>query len=61
MEREFETELARKLFFEVSALIDVSKIRRRYISEKYIWKLWKKVYRENRGVTRFFILPGDLS
>ncbi len=57
MNREFETEFARQLFFEVSALIDVNKIKRRYISEKYIWKLWRKVYRENRGVTRFFILP----
>ena len=60
IEREFETDFAKKLFCEVSALIDVNKIKRRYISEKYIWKLWKRVYRENRGVTRFFVLPKDL-
>ncbi len=56
MEREFETELARELFMEVSALIDVTKIKRRYISQKYIWKLWKRVYRENCGITRYVIM-----
>lgn len=59
MEREFETDFARKLFIEVSALIDVNCIKRKYISEKYIWKLWKRVYRENRGTTRYFLLPKD--
>ncbi len=57
MDKEFETELARKLFFELSAIIDVTRIKRRYISQKYIWRLWKRVYRKNFGVTRFFLLP----
>ena len=45
MEKEFETELARKLYIEVSAFVNVDRIKRRYISQDYIWKLWKKVYR----------------
>ncbi len=57
MDREFETELARELFFELSALIDVEQIKRRYISQKFIWRLWKRVYRRNFAVTRFFLLP----
>ena len=57
MDREFETDFARELFFEVSALMDVNKIKRRYISEKFIWKLWKRVYRANCGITRYILLP----
>lgn len=58
MDREFESDLARKLYIEVSALMDVRRIRRRYISQEYIWKLWKKVYKSNCGCTRFFVVPG---
>ncbi len=59
MERQFETDFARKLYFEVSAFIDVNRIKRRYISQKYIWKLWKKTYMENCGYKRIFYIPGD--
>ena len=56
-DREFETEFARKLYFELSALIDVKCIKRRYISQKYIWKLWKKVFKDHCGYKRIFYLP----
>ena len=58
MEKEFETELARKLYIEVSAFINVDRIKRRYISQDYIWKLWKKVYREHCGYKRYIYNGG---
>lgn len=59
MDREFETDLARELYFEVSALMDVRRIKRRYITLDYIWKLWKRVYKENCGCTKYFINPEE--
>ena len=38
----FESDLAEKLYLEVSALADVSQIRRSFISSQYIWKIWQK-------------------
>ena len=55
----FESEFARQLYIEVSALADVTKIKRSYISGKYIWKLWQRVYKTNCGCTKYFILPDD--
>ena len=57
MDIRFESEFGKKLYLEVSALADVSRIRRKYISDKYIWKLWQKVYKSNCGCTRYFVLP----
>ncbi len=57
MEKEFESELAKTLYIELSALIDVRRIKRRYISLNYIWRLWKKVYKDHCGCTRIFIMP----
>ncbi len=57
----FENELARQLYMEVSALADVGRIKREYISQEYIWKIWLKVYRSNFGSTRHSYLPGELS
>ncbi len=57
MEKEFETELARELYYELSALIDVRRIKRRYITLDYIWKIWKRVYKERCGCTRILYVP----
>ncbi len=59
MDKEFESPLARELYYELSALIDVRRIRKRYITDRYIWRLWKKVYKERCGCTRIFIEPDD--
>ncbi len=55
----FESEFAHKLYIEVSAVADVSQIRRKYISSQYIWKIWQKVYKAHCGCTRHFLLPDD--
>jgi len=57
----FENDFARQLYTEVSALADVNKIKRSYISQSYIWKIWLSVYRSNFGSTRHSYLPGELS
>ncbi|MCR5773913.1 MAG: hypothetical protein K6G42_02390 [Lachnospiraceae bacterium] len=57
----FESELAKELYMEVSALADTKKIDRPYITVPYIWKIWKKVYRSNFGSTRHFFMPGELT
>lgn len=57
----FESDLARELYTEVSALADMKKIDRSYISLSYIWKVWKKVYRMSFGSTRHIYMPGELS
>ena len=56
----FESELAKELYTEVSALADMKKIDRQYISLSYIWKVWRKVYRMRFGVTRHVYMPGEL-
>ncbi len=56
----FESDLTRQLYLEVSALANMKKIDRPYISLNYIWKVWKKVYRSNFGSTKHFYLPGEL-
>ncbi|MCR5778723.1 MAG: hypothetical protein K6G84_15090 [Lachnospiraceae bacterium] len=53
----FESEMAHELYIEVSAIADTSKIRRKYISNNYIWKLWQKVYKSRCGCTRYYLLP----
>ncbi|MCR4890836.1 MAG: hypothetical protein K5989_01425 [Lachnospiraceae bacterium] len=59
MKVQFESELAHLLYLEVSSLADVSKIKRTYISNKFIWKLWQRVYKTNCGCTRYYLLPDD--
>ncbi len=59
MDMKFESEFAKELYMEVSALIDTTKLRRRYISSQYIWRVWQKVYKANCGCTRYFLLPED--
>ncbi len=57
---EFESDLAKELYMEVSALADMKKVDRPYISLAYIWKVWKKVYRMSFGSTRHVFMPGEL-
>ena len=57
----FESDLAKELYTEVSALADMKKIDRSYISLSYIWNVWKKVYRMSFGSTRHVYMPGELS
>ena len=57
----FESDLAKELYMEVSALADMKKVDRSYISLSYIWKVWRKVYRMRFGSTRHIYLPGELS
>jgi hypothetical protein len=57
----FESDLAKELYMEVSALADMKKVDRSYISLSYIWKVWRKVYRLRFGSTRHVYLPGELS
>ena len=56
----FESDLAKELYTEVSALADMKKIDRDYISLTYIWKVWQKVYRMSFGSTRHVYMPGEL-
>ena len=56
----FESDLAKELYMEVSALADMRKINRSYISLSYIWKVWRKVYRMSFGSTRHIYMPGEL-
>ena len=51
----FESNFAKQLYIEVSALQDMKKVNRSYISQEYIWKVWQKVYKEYCGCTRYFI------
>ena len=55
----FESDFAHNLYIEVSALRDVSKLRRTYITVDYIWKIWRKVYLKDCGCTRYFLLPDE--
>ncbi|MBQ9442735.1 MAG: hypothetical protein K6E90_05935 [Lachnospiraceae bacterium] len=55
----FESDLAKELYLEVSALADMKKIDRPYISLAYIWKVWQKVYRMSFGSTRHVYMPGE--
>ncbi len=56
----FESDLAKELYMEVSALADMKKVDRSYISLSYIWKVWRKVYRMSFGSTRHVYMPGEL-
>lgn len=51
----FENVFAKQLYLEVSAIQDMTKIDRSYISLSYIWKVWQKVYKGNYGCTRYII------
>ncbi|MCR5527445.1 MAG: hypothetical protein K6F39_08715 [Lachnospiraceae bacterium] len=53
----FESELAHELYIEVSAIADTSKLRRKFITKDYIWKIWQKVYKSRCGCTRYYMLP----
>ena len=57
----FESDLAKELYSEVSALADMKKVNRSYISTAYIWKVWRKVYRMSFGSTKHIYMPGELS
>ena len=46
---------------EVSALADMNKIDRAYITLPYIWKVWQKGYRMSFGSTRHIYMPGELT
>ncbi|MBO6137117.1 MAG: hypothetical protein J6O71_00750 [Lachnospiraceae bacterium] len=51
----FETSFAEQLYIEVSAIQDMKKVNRSYISQDYMWKVWQKVYKNYCGCTRYFI------
>lgn len=57
----FESDLAKELYIEVSALADMKRVDKPYISESYIWKVWQKVYRMSFGSTRHIFMPGELT
>ncbi len=59
MKIRFESGLAKNLYIEVSALADMRKLDRPYISTDYIWKIWQKVYKANCGCTRYILRPED--
>ena len=44
----FDSELSKELYMEVSALADMKKIDRDYITLPYIWKVWQKVVTHTR-------------
>lgn len=56
----FDSDLSKELYMEVSALADMKKIDRPYITLPYIWKVWQKVYRMSFGSTRHVYMPGEL-
>lgn len=56
----FESDLAKELYMEVSALADMKTVDRPYITLSYIWKVWQKVYRMSFGSTRHVYMPGEL-
>ncbi|MCR5748530.1 MAG: hypothetical protein K6G03_12550 [Lachnospiraceae bacterium] len=56
----FDSEFTKQLYTEVSALADMNKLKKDYITLPYMWKLWKKVYRSNFGSTRHVFMPGEL-
>ena len=57
----FDSDLSKELYMEVSALADMNKIERAYITLPYIWKVWQKVYRMSFGSTRHIYMPGELT
>ncbi|MBQ9607702.1 MAG: hypothetical protein IJV16_11105 [Lachnospiraceae bacterium] len=57
----FDSDLSKELYMEVSALADMKKIDRAYITLPYIWKVWQKVYRMSFGSTRHVFMPGELT
>ena len=58
-EIKFDSDFTKQLYTEVSSIQDMRKIDRPYISRKYMWAVWQKVYKANFGCTRHFILPED--
>ena len=58
-EIKFDSDFTKQLYTEVSPIQDMRKIDRPYISRKYMWAVWQKVYKANFGCTRHFILPED--
>ena len=38
----------------------MTKIDRPFISRKYIWAVWQKVYKAHFGCTRHFMLPEEM-
>ena len=55
----FDSDFTKQLYNEVSALQDMTKIDKPFISRKYIWAVWQKVYKDRFGCTRHYILPGE--
>ena len=55
----FDSDFTKQLYTEVSALQDMTKIGRPFISRKYIWAVWQKVYKAHFGCTRHFLLPEE--
>lgn len=55
----FDSDFTKQLYTEVSALQDMKKIDRPFISRKYIWAVWQKVYKAHFGCTRHFLLPDE--
>ncbi len=53
----FESDLARQLYTETTALARLDNLKRDYISQDFIWKLWQKTYKTNCGCKRFYLLP----
>ena len=56
----FDSDFTKQLYTEVSAIQDMKKIDRPFISRKYMWAVWQKVYKSQFGCTRHFYLPGEL-
>lgn len=51
----FDSPFTKQLYIEISAIWDVSGIRRHYITRDYIWAVWQKIYKENFGCTRYIL------
>lgn len=52
---QFDSPFTKQLYIEISAIQDVSKINRQYITRDYIWAVWQKIYKENFGCTKYIL------
>ncbi|MDD3415157.1 MAG: hypothetical protein PHY47_14290 [Lachnospiraceae bacterium] len=52
---EFDSKFTKQLYQEVSAIQDMSKIDRPFMTLEYTWAVWQKIYKGNYGCTSYMI------
>lgn len=55
----FDSKFTKQLYYEISAIQDMTEIDRPFMTLEYTWAVWQKIYKANFGCTSYIMRPEE--